>query len=112
MLVPGVTTASLDAADEALTFSADDADYFAIQVTGTWTGTISFETSLDGTNYVALGLISAGATSPATYVTSATSNGIWSAIPSSRGLSSVRARMSAYTDGTAVVTAKVSRIAK
>lgn len=112
MILPGVQTASLDAAEEALTFSADDADYFAIQITGTWSGTISFETSLDGSNYVALGLLSAGATSPATYVTSATANGIWNPIPSSRGLGSVRVRMSSYTSGTAVVTAKAARIAK
>ena len=75
-----------------------------VQLTGTWTGTIQFEGSVDGGTFVSLSLIpSSSATGEAAAdVTSATANGAFSA--NIGGYSLVRARASAWTSGTAVVT--------
>lgn len=70
----------------------------AVQVTGTFTGTLSFEGSIDGVNYVALGLLPIAST---TAVTSTTTTGLWSG--GVGGMAIVRVRMSAYTSGTATV---------
>lgn len=70
----------------------------AIQVQGTYSGTISFEGSVDGSTYVALNMTPLAST---TAVSSTTSTGVWTA--GVGGLVIVRARMSAYTSGTANV---------
>ena len=113
MIVPSRVSATLDAAEESLLANVEDADTVIFQITGTFTGTLSFETSLDGTNYVALGVLNVGAVSPATFVTSATAAGIFTMTqPTARGISDIRIRMSAYTSGSAVVTLKAARSAK
>ena len=71
-----------------------------IQVTGTWTGTLTFEGSVDGTNFIAIG--AKPVATDATPVTTTTGNGIWAV--NVAGLSSVRARGTAAITGTAVVT--------
>lgn len=70
----------------------------ALQVTGTWVGTISFEASLDGVTFVALRATPLGGGAA---VTSTTANGAWSLFTS--GANQIRARMSSYTSGTATV---------
>lgn len=69
-----------------------------VQVTGTFTGTLTFEGTLDGQTYVALNLTAINGTTPAT---TTTSTGIFTG--GVGGLGIVRVRMSAYTSGTAVV---------
>lgn len=69
------------------------------QVTGTWVGTITFEGSIDGITYATLSVVPSNS---ATTTTTTTGNGIWSA--GVGGLFAARARMSAYTSGTATVT--------
>jgi hypothetical protein len=76
----------------------------AIQLTGTWVGTVAFEGSVDGATFVALQVTSP--TSGAT-VTSATGNGVW--LVGTTGLRIVRARMSAYTSGVATVSLKAAQ---
>lgn len=71
----------------------------AFQVTGTWVGTITFEGSVDGATFQAL---NATPTNSSSAATTTTANGVWTG--SVGGLKSARARMSAYTSGTAVVT--------
>lgn len=73
----------------------------AIQLTGTWAGTITFECSLDNLNWELLNLLPSNGTTP---VTSATANGIWMSDVS--GLATVRARFSTATSGTPVITIK------
>lgn len=70
----------------------------AVQIDGTFVGTVTFEGSLDGTTYSALLLTPIGTS---TAVTSATGTGLWRG--NIGGLQRVRARMSAYTSGTATV---------
>jgi hypothetical protein len=70
-----------------------------IQVTGTWTGTLVFEASVDnGTTWVSI-----NATVPVTGVdvTSTTANGVWSA--SVAGFAQLRVRGNTVATGTAVV---------
>ena len=72
----------------------------AVQITGTFTGTVTFECTIDGTNWVALEMTSIGAS--ATVSTTATAAGIW--VADVRGLVQVRARVSAYTSGAITAT--------
>ncbi len=78
--------------------SPKDGASMSVQITGTFTATLSFETTSDGTNWAATqGFVpSTGAGA-----TSATNIGIWQF--SIAGLSALRVRASAYTSGTASV---------
>lgn len=69
----------------------------ALQVTGTWSGTLQFEGTVSGTESAVPGAPLGGGSS----VTSATANGIW--LFSVPGLSSVQVRASALASGTAAV---------
>lgn len=82
-----------------LTLAMGGSGAVAVQIQGTFSGTISFEGSVDGSTFVALGLTPIGTTTPAT---SATTTGVWGGV-NVGGLSQVRARMSSYTSGTAIV---------
>lgn len=70
-----------------------------IQITGTWTGTITFEGTIDGATYTPLNMTPSDS---GTAVTSTTANGVW--LGSCGGLAIVRARMSAAPTGSAEVT--------
>lgn len=73
----------------------------AIQVTGTWTGTITFEGSIDGVTFSTVNMLPITGTQTA--VTTTTANGIWSS-SSVGGLVIFRARMSSFSAGPATVT--------
>ena len=71
----------------------------AMSITGTFTGTITFEASADGgTTWVAINGTPLGSTTPAT---SATAAGIWQF--NVGGLGWLQARCTAYTSGGATV---------
>lgn len=106
-LVPSVESKTLGVAEAALTLTALNADSVVLQVTGTFTGTITFEASVDGTNYVALAMKASAQTTATTLVTTTSTVGVFSL--NIQGLPNFRARMSAYTDGSAVVTASLAR---
>lgn len=69
------------------------------QLSGTFSGTIAFESSVDGTNFIATGAFPISESGTA--ATTATAAGIWRI--RAAGLSAVRARCSVYTSGTIVV---------
>lgn len=74
----------------------------SIGVTGTWTGTLVFESSVDGTTWVS------NAVSPVPFgnlTTSATANGSW--LIAVGGLNSFRVRGNTVATGTAVITLEV-----
>ncbi|MDE2097856.1 MAG: hypothetical protein KGL39_11455 [Patescibacteria group bacterium] len=73
----------------------------AVQVAGTYSGTLQFEGSVDGTNFNAIVAIPTGSVGGAR-VTSTTGTGAWQVNTS--GFAAVRVRCSAYTSGTATVT--------
>lgn len=71
--------------------------WVSLQILGTWVGTITFQGSNDGTNWVSVGLMGVGnGASPA--ATSASSNSIWAGPINTKFF---RARMTSYTSGTA-----------
>ncbi len=72
------------------------------QITGTFTGTVTFEATVDGTNWVAASVVPVGATR--TLTTTATAAGVWQM--NTTGFAYVRVRCSAFTSGTIVVTGK------
>lgn len=74
-----------------------------VQITGTFSGTVTFEASLDSSTYASLPMtpIAGGAS-----VTTATATGIWSG--NVAGMAYVRVRFSAYTSGTAVISLALS----
>jgi hypothetical protein len=69
------------------------------QVTGITTATITWEGTVDGTNWVAIQAVDLGT---GTAATTATANGIYRI--NCTGLVEVRARISAHTTGTIYVT--------
>lgn len=71
-----------------------------LQVSGTFSATLQFEATADGTNWVSVMAVNVADGSSAS---SSTATGVFSL--SNAGYSKVRVRCSAYTSGTAVVTA-------
>lgn len=74
-----------------------------VQVAGTFVATISFEATIDGTNWVAIGVAPLSDLRAGALVTSATAVGAWQTPVQVSGLRGFRARCSAYTSGTANV---------
>jgi hypothetical protein len=75
------------------------------QITGTFVGTVTFEGSVDGINFTGVGVfppVTSG--SSRVYQATATAPGVF--IQPVVGMATVRARCSAYTSGTIVVTGR------
>jgi hypothetical protein len=106
----GTTTGTLTALNSTVVVPVDDADHFAVQLAGTWVGTVAFEATIDGTNWVSVAWTNSTSTSHTTGVVSTTTNGIF--FHEMIFAPQFRVRFSAYTSGTATVTAFTSRIAK
>lgn len=75
----------------------------SIQLTGTFTGTVTFEATTQGSTWVAFGLFPA-ATPSASVATTATAVGLWGDVL--HGWAAVRARFSTASSGTVTVTIK------
>ena len=75
----------------------------AMQVTGITTATITFEATIDGTNWVA---VLATNLNTGAEATTATANGIYTIMVA--GLPKVRARVSAWTEGAIYVTGSLA----
>ena len=74
--------------------------WWTAQVNGITTATITWEMTVDGTNWEAFGMTDLADNS--TVATTATADGVFRGVVA--GIPSVRARISAYTDGTITVT--------
>ncbi len=105
----GTTTGTLTALNGTVEFAIDDADHFSVQLTGTWVGTVSFEATIDGTNWVSVAWINSSSTSKTTAVISTTANGVFYHDVFS---TKFRVKMTSYTSGTVTVTGFSSRISK
>lgn len=95
---------SLAAAQAAVTVNMPASSACAFQITGTFTATITFEVSVDESNFVAVSAVNVNTGARAT---TTTTTGIY--IVACAGARLVRSRVSAYTSGTAVVTANSSQ---
>lgn len=94
---------SLAVADAAVTINSPGASTLCAQVTGTFVGTITWEASVDQTTFVAINALKVATGASAT---TTTGTGLFTL--QIGGFVLVRARMSAYTSGTAVVTLNAS----
>jgi hypothetical protein len=81
--------------EDAVTISVEGYGAFGVQLLGTWAGTVTFEASINGTDYVALNMVPSNSATPAS---TSTANGSWTA--NVAGFTSARARFSADTSGT------------
>ena len=97
------TSGSITAISQSVALTLNGKSGVALQLTGTWVGTIQFEGTVDGTNWVAINGVFAGASTPGPTITA---NGIIRLTPS--GLAQVRATSTAWTSGTATVSLRAS----
>jgi hypothetical protein len=74
----------------------------AIQVAGTFVGTLEIEASLDGTNFVGYAVKDSVQTTATTYILQITAPKLL--VADAFGLESVRVRASAWTSGSCIVT--------
>lgn len=88
-------SASFTVVEDALTITLAGAANTAWQISGTWAGVISFEASIDGTNWVAIWGYQAGTT---TIVQATTVNGLFRC--TTAGFAYARARYSTDSGGT------------
>lgn len=104
VIQPDITASgSLTAAAQTVSLALSGQSGAVVQITGTWVGTITFEGTVDGTNFSAInGVFSASSTPKST----ATVNGLYRITPG--GLASFRANMTAFTSGTAVISIRAS----
>lgn len=104
VIQPDITASgSLTAAAQTVSLSLNGQSGATVQITGTWVGTITFEGTVDGTNYSPInGVFSSSSTPKPT----ATANGIYRITPS--GMASFRANMTAFTSGTAAISIRAS----
>ena len=95
---------TIAAQDNAATVSGIPSPGFvAVQIVGALSATITFEASVDGTNYVAFNMTPSNS---GTEASTATAAGAWT--KSTGAYSAVRARCSASTSGSPVVTIRYS----
>ena len=91
-------TGSLGAATNTVVADVLGEPSAVIQVTGTWTGTITFEATTAGTDWSALTV-----TRQSTYALASTATANDTYLVTNPGYAKIRARMSAYTSGTATI---------
>jgi len=101
-----LTTTTCNNPDSAgcLVLDVASAGSRGIQVTGTFTGTLQFEQTIDGSTWVTWSVVPNGVS---TAVTSATAAGFWQG--NTFGVRAVRVRFSAYSSGSAIVTSGSSQ---
>jgi hypothetical protein len=95
---------TLTGASQSVTLDVSGLAGAAIQLTGTWTATVGFDATVDGTNWTDLGVYVL--TESSSTVTTATGNGIWSV--NVGGFNQIRAFTDAYTSGTVTVDIEAS----
>lgn len=93
------TDAILNAADEVLTIGVRSLAGVALQLTGTFVGTVTFQATVDGNTWVSFNMVPAAS---ATAASSSTGTGAWSA--NCAGYEAIRANVTAYTSGTIYAT--------
>jgi hypothetical protein len=110
-----VTTGTLTSASTTVDADASDFENFIVQLSGTWSGQIEIQGTVDGTNYRALHVVDMSDNGGYGYL-QLTTNGIWcimaQAIPSILGLQKLRVKFTTYTSGTANVTVVLASGAK
>lgn len=101
-------TAGLATTNSAVQLNLTGASGFAVDIRGTWSGTIQFQGTINNNNWFVLACVPAGSAANVAAVTSTTANGAW--IGNASGLLAIRATFSAFTSGTATVTARAMQV--
>lgn len=95
LLAPRVGPSFLATTNADISLNVRGLGGVALQLNGTWTGTVTFEATVNGDTWVAFNMVPAASATPAS---TATAGGCWSA--NCAGYEAVRARFSTATSGT------------
>lgn len=110
-----VTTGTLTSASTTVDADASDFHNYMVQLSGTWSGQIEIQGTVDGTNYRALNSTDISDNGGYGYL-QITTNGIWAPNTYSSynilGLQKLRVKFATYTSGTANVTVVLASGAK
>lgn len=93
-----------------VTYNVSGQGSIGIQITGTWVGTVTFQSSLGTTSSSTFTSLLVFPSNSQTGVTTTTGNGVWSTAIA--GFNQVRVVFTVYTSGTAVVTYRSTSAAK
>lgn len=107
MLVKNQAAANIGALNAAVAATIEDADTFTIAVSGTFSGTITFEGTPDNTNWYTLALVKSDTADRKSGTGTTTTTGLW--FHENYGLLQVRARMSTYGSGAATIKINTAR---
>jgi hypothetical protein len=94
-VIPVTATGTLTAPSQSVTIDVGGYGSVAIQLSGTWTATVGFDGTVDGTNWVDLQVVPTAST---TAVLTSSANGIW--YVNVGGLNQIRAFADAHSSGT------------
>ncbi len=94
-------TGTLGALNAIVNLPINDVSSAYALISGTWVGTIQFQGSVNGTNFVPLEAVQGGPTNAYSTAGFTTNGGVRIALPA--GFTSIQAVMTAYTSGTATV---------
>ena len=104
VMIPDVTASgTLTAAAQSVTLNLNGDSGVAAQITGTWAGTITFEATVNGTDWSPVNGTASTTSSPAP---TTTVNGLYRLTPA--GCASIRVTMTAFTSGSAAVSIRAS----
>ena len=102
------TSGALGANGATSVILASESDQVLVNLVGTFTGTVTFEGTVDNTNWFAVAGNATNATASTTLVTTATAAGAFRF--NTIGMTRLRMRVSAYTSGSlAVVSSALAR---
>lgn len=87
-------TKILSTLGDTVTMDVGDYTYAGVQLTGTWTGTVTFEVSIDGVTFVAFNMTPSNS---GTDASTSSGNGGWSKLVA--GYKLMRARFSTASSG-------------
>lgn len=102
-------TGSLTGNNQDVALSLSGSSGWAVDLRGTFTATVTFQGTIDGTNWFTIAVVPAGGTVSVASVTTATAAGAWWG--NATGLQQVRARTTAYTSGTITVVIRAMQAA-
>jgi len=94
-VAPVTATGTLTAPSQSVTIDVGGYGSVAIQLTGTWTATVGFDGTVDGTNWVDLQVVPSAST---TAVLTSAANGLW--YVNVGGLNQIRCFADAHSSGT------------
>lgn len=98
-MTPNKTISSLGSLNAVVDTEVDDADYVVVQISNTWSGTITFQASLDSVTWHNITLTNASDVDKHAAASSTTANGMF--FHETMGVCHLRVKMTSYTSGTA-----------